>query len=63
MMMTINDDNDNVDYPESYKTKRIHHREIFESRVQYHHVIEFESETTLKQIHLAFRLMYIRVSE
>lgn len=55
--------NEGVDYPESYKTKRIHHREIFESRVRYHQVIEFESETTLKQIHLAFRLMYIRVGQ
>ena len=40
-----------------------HHREVFENRVTYHKVLEFQNEEILRLIHLTFRLMYIRVSE
>lgn len=52
-----------IDYDETYQTMHAHHREVFENRVKYHKVLEFQNTEILRLIHLTFRLMYIRVSD
>ncbi|KNB43937.1 hypothetical protein JH06_3062 [Blastocystis sp. subtype 4] len=50
-------------YDDTYQTMHAHHREVFENRVTYHKVLEFQNTEILRLIHLTFRLMYIRVCE
>ena len=52
-----------IDYDDTYQSMHAHHREVFENRVTYHKVLEFQNTEILRLIHLTFRLMYIRVCE